>query len=110
METLHLYGRILRVHRHLPPQMKALGNAYVRDEFRRHRIVTPEELATFTKGWKQYVAELERQVVTGDIRGVRLESRDVNSFRDDQLVQLHELKEASEKGDEVKDGNEGTMR
>nr|XP_051676976.1 succinate dehydrogenase assembly factor 3, mitochondrial-like [Oryctolagus cuniculus] len=34
-----LYRRILQLHRVLPPDLKALGDQYVKDEFRRHKAV-----------------------------------------------------------------------
>jgi hypothetical protein len=36
---LALYRRILRAHRGLPAEQRVLGDAYVKEEFRRHRAV-----------------------------------------------------------------------
>ena len=36
---LALLRRVLRAHRSLPPEQRTLGDAYVKEEFRRHREV-----------------------------------------------------------------------
>ncbi|CAG11663.1 unnamed protein product, partial [Tetraodon nigroviridis] len=47
-----LYKRILVLHRFLPIDLKALGDRYVRDEFRRHKKAAKEEVASFLKEWQ----------------------------------------------------------
>ncbi|NP_001404648.1 succinate dehydrogenase assembly factor 3, mitochondrial isoform a precursor [Mus musculus] len=47
-----LYRRILLLHRALPPDLKALGDQYVKDEFRRHKTVGPGEAQRFLKEWE----------------------------------------------------------
>lgn len=47
-----LYRRLLRLHRALPPALRALGDRYVRDEFRRHRAVGPAEAQRFLREWE----------------------------------------------------------
>lgn len=37
LPPLQLYRRILRVHRKLDPEMRVLGDSYVKEEFRAHR-------------------------------------------------------------------------
>jgi hypothetical protein len=37
LPPLQLYRRILRVHRKLDPEMRVLGDSYVKNEFRAHR-------------------------------------------------------------------------
>jgi hypothetical protein len=39
LPPLQLYRRILRVHRKLDPEMRVLGDSYVKNEFRAHRSV-----------------------------------------------------------------------
>ena len=39
LPPLQLYRRILRVHRKLEPEMRVLGDSYVKNEFRAHRGV-----------------------------------------------------------------------
>ncbi|XP_059584960.1 succinate dehydrogenase assembly factor 3, mitochondrial isoform X2 [Alligator mississippiensis] len=48
-----LYRRLLRLHRALPPALRALGDRYVRDEFRRHRAVGPAEAQRFLREWEK---------------------------------------------------------
>lgn len=47
-----LYRRILLLHRALPPDLKALGDQYVKDEFRRHKAVGPDEARRFLQEWE----------------------------------------------------------
>lgn len=47
-----LYKRILVLHRFLPIDLKALGDQYVKDEFRRHKSASPEEVTGFMKEWE----------------------------------------------------------
>ena len=46
-----LYKAILRLHRGLPLQMRALGDQYVKDEFRRHKDVPVPEAQIFMNEW-----------------------------------------------------------
>uniref|UniRef100_A0A8C0W6B3 Succinate dehydrogenase assembly factor 3 n=1 Tax=Castor canadensis TaxID=51338 RepID=A0A8C0W6B3_CASCN len=47
-----LYRRILQLHRVLPPDLKALGDQYVKDEFRRHKTVSSDEAQRFLQEWE----------------------------------------------------------
>jgi len=47
-----LYRRILNLHRGLPITLKALGDQYVKDEFKRHRNSTIEQAQEFIQEWK----------------------------------------------------------
>lgn len=49
--VLRLYKTILRLHQSLPNELRALGNAYVRDEFRRHKTAQPEYVTNFMVEW-----------------------------------------------------------
>ncbi|XP_060052172.1 succinate dehydrogenase assembly factor 3, mitochondrial isoform X1 [Erinaceus europaeus] len=50
-----LYRRILLLHRVLPPDLKALGDQYVKDEFRRHKTVGSDEAQRFLQEWEDRV-------------------------------------------------------
>lgn len=50
--SLRLYRRILKLHRTLPLTAKALGDQYLKDEFRRHKNATQEQLTEFIQEWK----------------------------------------------------------
>lgn len=47
-----LYKRILVLHRFLPIDLRALGDQYVKDEFRRHKGASAEEAERFTSEWE----------------------------------------------------------
>ena len=47
-----LYRRILALHRRLPLEQKALGDQYVKAEFRRHINVSKEQALEFLQEWE----------------------------------------------------------
>ncbi|XP_043073125.1 succinate dehydrogenase assembly factor 3, mitochondrial-like isoform X2 [Puntigrus tetrazona] len=47
-----LYKRILLLHRFMPVDLRALGDQYVKDEFRRHKTATDEEATRFLTEWQ----------------------------------------------------------
>jgi len=46
-----LYKTVLRLHRGLPVEFKAIGDQYVKDEFRRHKTCQPKEADVFMAEW-----------------------------------------------------------
>ena len=46
-----LYKGILKLHRGLPLQMQALGDQYVKEEFRRHKEAQKPEVDIFMVEW-----------------------------------------------------------
>jgi len=91
-----LYKTVLRLHRGLPVELKAIGDQYVRDEFQRHRQAGPQEAATFLQEWAGYALNLAQQLgVRGAHRsrplGAAMTTGQLDELRDEQLVQLHEL-------------------
>ena len=58
--ALGLYRSILRAHnRHLPAEMRSLGDAYVKSEFKMHKKVTDSaQLNQFFAAWEQYLDQL----------------------------------------------------
>lgn len=50
--ALRLYRRILKLHKNLPLTSKALGDQYLKDEFRRHKNATQEQITEFIQEWK----------------------------------------------------------
>ena len=46
-----LYKALLRLHRGLPLQMQALGNQYMKDEFKRHKEANAAEVEVFMVEW-----------------------------------------------------------
>ncbi|XP_007532616.1 succinate dehydrogenase assembly factor 3, mitochondrial isoform X2 [Erinaceus europaeus] len=99
-----LYRRILLLHRVLPPDLKALGDQYVKDEFRRHKTVGSDEAQRFLQEWEMYAAVLWQQ--TNENRqnspekayfGTTLSEEKLNDFRDEQIGQLRELMQEATK-------------
>lgn len=103
---LQLYKVLVRLHRGLPPELEQLGNLYVRDEFKRHRLVTDRRIVdTFLAEWSRYAATLTRQLSTRAIRDRRplgstieqvLGQDGLSAFSDHQILQLYQLKSAAE--------------
>uniref|UniRef100_A0A2K6UCZ4 Succinate dehydrogenase assembly factor 3 n=1 Tax=Saimiri boliviensis boliviensis TaxID=39432 RepID=A0A2K6UCZ4_SAIBB len=54
-----LYKRVLQLHRVLPPDLKALGDRYVKDEFRRHKAVGSDEAQRFLQEWEGMSTNLD---------------------------------------------------
>ncbi|XP_049628762.1 succinate dehydrogenase assembly factor 3, mitochondrial [Suncus etruscus] len=99
-----LYRRILQLHRFLPPDLKALGDQYVKDEFRRHKTVGSDETQRFLQEWEMYAAVLWQQAnentenSTGKACfGTTLPEEKLNDFRDEQIGQLQELMQEATK-------------
>ncbi|KDD74943.1 hypothetical protein H632_c973p1 [Helicosporidium sp. ATCC 50920] len=65
---ISLYRRIMRLHSsRLPPPMRAMGDAYARDEFRRHLRGSPSsaQWEAFTQEWTRYCSLLDGDPVPG---------------------------------------------
>ncbi|KAM8766180.1 succinate dehydrogenase assembly factor 3, mitochondrial [Acanthopagrus schlegelii] len=93
-----MYKRILVLHRFLPIDLKALGDQYVKDEFRRHKTASPEVVKSFMAEWENYKDTLQAQVLEsagerlGTIKfGTDLAEGKLNDFQGDQIGQLYEL-------------------
>ncbi|PKU28377.1 succinate dehydrogenase assembly factor mitochondrial [Limosa lapponica baueri] len=50
--ALGLYRRILLLHRALPAALRALGDRYVKEEFRKHKAAGPAEAQRFLREWE----------------------------------------------------------
>ena len=46
-----LYKTILKLHRGLPAELAYMGDAYVKDEFKRHKKASPEQTVAFMEAW-----------------------------------------------------------
>ncbi|KAG7501012.1 succinate dehydrogenase assembly factor 3, mitochondrial [Solea senegalensis] len=93
-----LYKRILVLHRFLPLDLRALGDQYVKDEFRRHKGASSEEARSFMTEWEQYKDTLQTQVLEsagerlGSIKfGANLSDVSLKDFQQEQIGQLYEL-------------------
>ncbi|XP_075413718.1 succinate dehydrogenase assembly factor 3, mitochondrial [Tenrec ecaudatus] len=102
--VLALYRRILQLHRVLPPDLKALGDQYVKDEFRRHKTVGSDEAQRFLQEWEAYATVLWQQANESRQKstekasfGTALPEEKLNDFRDEQIGQLQELMQEATK-------------
>ncbi|XP_007440973.1 succinate dehydrogenase assembly factor 3, mitochondrial [Python bivittatus] len=99
-----LYKKILQLHRVLPPELKALGDQYVKDEFRRHKSISLQEAQNFLQEWENYAMMLWQQAnqhaqnATNQPHfGAHLSEEKLNALRDEQLGQLQELMQEATK-------------
>ncbi|XP_065150569.1 succinate dehydrogenase assembly factor 3, mitochondrial [Paramisgurnus dabryanus] len=97
-----LYKRILLLHRFMPIDLRALGDQYVKDEFRRHKTATNEEAKRFMTEWEVYKDTLQTQVLEamGNKKltfGLDLSKEKLQDFQDEQIGQLYELMLESKK-------------
>ncbi|CAK3989046.1 ACN9-domain-containing [Lecanosticta acicola] len=92
LPPIPLYRRLLRAHRkHLPKEMRLLGDEYIKSEFRAHREVdNPVHIVGFLTEWQTYAQQIEGD----DWRGERMEKEKVDKMSDQQIGQLYELMQA----------------
>ncbi|XP_016360558.1 succinate dehydrogenase assembly factor 3, mitochondrial-like [Sinocyclocheilus anshuiensis] len=91
-----LYKRILLLHRFMPIDLRALGDQYVKDEFRRHKSAWAEEVTRFMAEWQNYKDTLQTQVLeaVGNKKlafGADLSEEKLKDFQDEQIGHLYEL-------------------
>jgi hypothetical protein len=95
-QALTLYRRILRAHKtRLPDHLRKLGDAYVREEFKRHKKADAKWLVNFYREWNDYVAMVEQQKVVDGNLGAELSPDHVAAMSDEQKAQLNSLKVAA---------------
>lgn len=88
-----LYKSCLKLHRGLPLHLKAIGDTYVRDEFKRHKKADQQQVQTFMEAWAKYAIDLSKQMTAksltkADKIGTSLKEEDLESFSEEQLAQL----------------------
>ncbi|AEO65977.1 2b77c6e9-beda-4270-804c-37a7fa3487a1 [Thermothielavioides terrestris] len=95
LPPIYLYRRLLRAHRkHLSPEMRLLGDAYVKAQFREHRgIENPVHVIGFLTEWQLYAEKLESNSWVGE----KLDPAKIEKMSDEQLGQLYELMKAIQK-------------
>ncbi|XP_077346868.1 succinate dehydrogenase assembly factor 3, mitochondrial isoform X2 [Lithobates pipiens] len=100
-----LYRKILLLHRTLPLHLKALGDQYVKEEFRRHKAVSPAEAKLFMTEWENYAAMMWEQAKSRlhnpDTQkiplGASLSEEKLDLLSAEQIGQLHELMQEATK-------------
>ncbi|XP_050440229.1 succinate dehydrogenase assembly factor 3, mitochondrial [Adelges cooleyi] len=96
-----LYKTILRLHRGLPKELQELGQTYVKNEFRRHKNCSPKEAHTFMVEWSKYTLTLSEQLLKntkssiGFGKDLDTTPEVLNSFTDDQILQLYDMLKAT---------------
>jgi len=91
-----LYKSCLKLHRGLPIHMKAIGDTYVKDEFRRHKKADPQQTQIFMEAWAKYAIQISKQMGlkgphTAKKLGEDLKVDELDNFSEEQLSQLYEL-------------------
>jgi len=95
LPPIPLYRRLFRAHRrHLPTEMRLLGDEYIKKEFRAHRTTdNPVHIVGFLTEWQLYAQKIE-----GDSwRGDKLDPAKIQKMSDEQMGQLYELMQAIQK-------------
>jgi len=95
LPPIPLYRRLLRAHRkHLPREMRLLGDEYVKSEFRAHRDVeNPVHIIGFLTEWQMYAQKLEGDTWIGE----KMDTAKLEKMSDQQFGQLYELMQAIQK-------------
>ncbi|KAG9597755.1 ACN9-domain-containing protein, partial [Aureobasidium melanogenum] len=95
LPPIPLYRRLLRGHRkHLPPEMRVLGDEYVKSEFRAHRNVdNPIHIIGFLTEWQGYAQQIEGE----KWRGEKMDKAKIDKMSDEQIAQMYELMQAIRK-------------
>ncbi|KAJ7661128.1 ACN9-domain-containing protein [Mycena rosella] len=91
-----LYRRILRAHRTLAPDLRFMGDGYVKAEFRRHQTATnPVHVIGFLSQWKMYLDSIPVGPEAKEFRGKRLDATVYEKMSPEQIGQLYELMHAT---------------
>jgi len=95
-----LYKAILRLHRGLPLELKALGDQYVKEEFKRHKACEPQFTPVFMNEWTDYAITMAKQIgkrsATKQL-GIQLNDEHLNDMNEEQVGQLYELFKETQK-------------
>jgi hypothetical protein len=93
VNPISLYRALLKIHNaKLPPELRNMGNAYVKAEFRLHKSAKPEFVNTFMTQWNDYYVQLSQQGMAGYGKDM-----DTSSMSPEQLQKLEELKNETRK-------------
>ncbi|KAK7923110.1 ACN9-domain-containing protein [Apiospora marii] len=98
LPPIPLYRRLLRAHRkHLPSEMRVLGDLYIKAEFRAHRNVdNPAHMIGFLTEWQLYAQKIEGEAWKGE----KIDPAKVEKMSDQQIGQMYELMMAIKKQSE----------
>lgn len=132
LSPLPLLRKILRVHRTLPLELRTLGDAYVKSEFKLHATTdNPMHIVGFLSEWQKYAQDLTHQAsntsfvsedgraqdrdpgttrargVVKEWTGGKIDKSKIDKMSDEQLAQLYELMRATT-GEDATDASAGT--
>ena len=92
---LALYRSILRAHqRYLPPDARALGDAYVKEEFALHKDASDNFMVQFDRQWRDYLTTLRATDAEAPI-GREMTAEEVAALSDEQKIQLLKIRESA---------------
>ncbi|XP_029638344.1 succinate dehydrogenase assembly factor 3, mitochondrial [Octopus sinensis] len=95
-----LYKAILKIHLGLPIHYRAIGDQYVKDEFRRNKTSDTKQTDIFMHEWTKYYVTIAKQLSHKNRTGVigeNLSSDFLDCFSSEQLGQLYELFQETQK-------------
>ncbi|OSX75822.1 hypothetical protein BU14_0219s0022 [Porphyra umbilicalis] len=93
-DVLGLYRSLLRIHAAvLPAAQRALGDRYVREEFKAHKEVEPAQADAFMQTWQEYWVHLAR--ARGGPVGRDLDGGTSEALSEEQTAKLDELAAAA---------------
>ncbi|KAM0819632.1 putative ACN9 family domain-containing protein [Seiridium cardinale] len=104
LPPIPLYRRLFRAHRkHLPAEMRLLGDEYIKAEFRAHRETeNPVHIIGFLTEWQLYAQKIE-----GDSwKGEKIDQSKIEKMSDQQMGQMYELMRAIRNRAQEDDGDE----
>lgn len=95
LPPLQLYRALLRAHVYkLPSEIRALGDQYVKAEFKAHKnIDNPLHIVGFLTQWQDYLREIDG----GSWMQGKLKKQDLEKMSPEQVGQLYELMQETQK-------------
>lgn len=81
LPPLQLYRRILRVHRKLDPELRVLGDSYVKKEFRAHKTAENPLHIVRSMGWFIGMAWRADEVIEGRVYSALWTATDLDNCR-----------------------------
>ncbi len=103
LSPVPLYRLILRSHRALPKEFRAIGDPYVKSEFRLHKDTdNPIHIVGFLSEWQKYAQDLKGPDWLGD----KIDKTKIDKMSDEQLGQLYELFQATKEASETKEAQD----
>ena len=101
---IKLYRDIRTAHRLLPQHHRAIGDAYVQQEFREHRssdaytsdVKRQEFLTQFERQWRDYLQQISGQFKRGETVGRDMTDTELAGLSAEQRISLASVVDADE--------------